>query len=158
MTTEEWRAIPEHEHYEVSNLGRVRSVDRTIMKACGPCKLRGKILSQFPTTKYGYLRASLGSGHAAFVHRLVAGAFIGPADGRDVDHVDGDPSNNVVSNLRYLSHAENMAAIRERVHHCKRGHSLADAYWTRNGRRNCRTCRKIHDRERYQRRKAASGS
>lgn len=48
MTTEKWRAIPEHEHYEVSNIGRVRSVDRTIMKACGPCKLRGKILSQFP--------------------------------------------------------------------------------------------------------------
>jgi HNH endonuclease len=44
------------------------------------------------------------------VHRLVAGAFLGPCpDGMETCHNDGDNWNNVLSNLRYDTHKNNMA-------------------------------------------------
>jgi hypothetical protein len=50
-----------------------------------------------------------------FVHRLVAQAFIPNPEGLpEVDHVDGDKLNNAVSNLRWVSRAENMEAAFKR--------------------------------------------
>ena len=47
------------------------------------------------------------------VHTLVAGAWLGePKDGQEIDHIDHDPSNNNVDNLRWVSHKENVANAR----------------------------------------------
>jgi hypothetical protein len=55
----------------------------------------------------GYLRASI-AGVAYLVHRMVAAAFIGPSEGKEVNHKDGDKRNNHYSNLEYVSRSENM--------------------------------------------------
>ena len=57
----------------------------------------------------GYLLVSLSRGrNLKLVHRLVAEAFIpNPLGLRDVDHIDGNKSNNRVENLRWVSHKEN---------------------------------------------------
>ena len=155
-TPEEWRPIPGFEGvYEASDHGRIRSLDRSVMKNGRPHRLQGRVLAPITTSKYGYLRVSLGRENLKFVHRLVAEAFIGDGTGLDVDHRDGDPGNNHVSNLRYLTHAENMRAQRERKPRCKRGHSFEDAYWSPNGRRNCRTCITMRERRRRTRVRAA---
>ena len=57
----------------------------------------------------GYLQVGLGRiRNTALVHRLVAEAFIpNPLGLRDVDHIDGNKTNNRVENLRWVSHKEN---------------------------------------------------
>ena len=45
------------------------------------------------------------------VHRIVWESFNGPIpDDMDVDHIDGNPQNNALSNLRLLSHQDNLKA------------------------------------------------
>lgn len=148
-TQERWLPIPGYEGmYEASDHGRIRSLDRTITRNGRPSKLQGRVLTPLTSSKYGYLKVGLGRGNLKFVHRLVAESFLGDGTGLDVDHRDGDPTNNHLSNLRYLTHAENMRVQRERKPRCQRGHSFEDAYWSPNGRRNCRTCLVARDRRR----------
>lgn len=110
---EEWRPILGHDGYEVSNLGRVRSVDRVLLQKDahgGVAKFHyhGRILTQVPTTG-GYMCVSLDRGNGIFrVHRLVALAFIPKEEGRPmINHKDGDPSNNRVDNLEWCDNREN---------------------------------------------------
>lgn len=49
-----------------------------------------------------------GTRHIAYVHRLVMEAFFGlNADRKEVNHIDGDKSNNTLSNLEWVTHSEN---------------------------------------------------
>lgn len=119
MTEKEtWKPVVGFEGlYEVSDLGRVRSLDREIEWAykSGKVALRlhkGRILSPSSTKKYaGYLQVNL---HArkerknVTVHSLVAAAFIGQRPpGIEIAHSDGNTHNNRVNNLRYTTSAEN---------------------------------------------------
>lgn len=60
----------------------------------------------------GYLIVSLyvnGKRTCKAVHRLIAECFIpNPRDLSDVDHIDGNRRNNVISNLRWVTHGENI--------------------------------------------------
>ena len=49
------------------------------------------------------------------IHKLVASAFLGPANGQDVDHINNDKQNNHVSNLRYVSTSENCQNVRRKM-------------------------------------------
>jgi hypothetical protein len=101
---EEWRPVAGFEGaYEVSNLGRVRSLR-------GP--YAGRILSPGPHPG-GYLLIHLyRNGHrtARTLHSIVAAAFIGPRpEGQEVRHFDNVKTNCAASNLSYGTHAENEA-------------------------------------------------
>ena len=113
MAAEEWRPVVGYEAlYEVSSLGRVRSIDRECLGRDGRCELhRGKMLKPQPM-KNGYLDVYLCSGarrtHRT-VHRLVAEAFIGPKPkGLEIRHKDGNRSNNSAENLEYGTRSENL--------------------------------------------------
>lgn len=134
--------------YEVSDLGRVRSLDRVVMVAGKQRAYKGRVLKPQANGKYGYLSVQIGRDRRDYIHRLVAEAFIGLARGEEVDHIDGDTANNQLNNLRAVTHAQNMIVQRERKTECSKGHSFEDAYWGPNGRRQCRTCRREADRRR----------
>jgi hypothetical protein len=110
---EVWLPLPAYEGlYEVSDYGRVRSVDRTVPYRGGKSrKLSGRALKQQPST-HDYPAVSLcrdGSYRSFAIHILVARAFIGqPADGEEVRHRNGDRSNPTLSNLCYGTRTDNM--------------------------------------------------
>lgn len=111
---EEWRQIIGFEGcYEVSNLGRVRSIARQVVNGNRHQPVPGGLMRQ-RFNKDGYLVINLkreGRRKTARVHKLVCEAFLGsvpPAKG--IDHRDGDRSNNVLWNLRYMSQLENIRA------------------------------------------------
>ena len=106
-----WRPIPGYEGlYEISDLGRVRSLKRTVMRSNGsPMSIPGRIRKTPPNRGYPTLVLHRGGFRENFaVHTLVALVFIGPRPpGTEVAHWDGDPSNPRLSNLRYATPIEN---------------------------------------------------
>lgn len=137
---EEWRPVYGYEgYYEVSNIGRVRTVARTIIRSNGaprPVPARIRIVS---VNRGGYEQLSLakdGVHKMARVHRLVAEAFLGPGpEGTDVCHFDGNRRNNRVENLRHDTRSANLLDKRRhgtakkfgRNTHCIRGHEMNEA-------------------------------
>lgn len=106
---ETWKAVPGFEGlYEVSDLGRVRSLDRTIETDCRwggriTRRYRGQILKETKIDGYAHLTLYSPSGdRTAEVHVLVAAAFLGPRPaGQEVCHNGGYGLNNALRNLRY---------------------------------------------------------
>lgn len=111
-THESWKPIAGWEgFYEVSDHGRVRSVDREVRGADGRTqKWRGRILVHNVMPK-GYRAVSFsrpGKRGRDYVHRLVMAAFVGPCPpGMEVCHRNGDPGDNRHSNLRYGTFSSN---------------------------------------------------
>ena len=110
---EEWRSIPGYEGlYEVSNLGRVRSLDRYVKYSNGNIHLhKGKVLSLGKNTD-GYLKVHLKCNtkcKTITVHRLVALTFIPNPDNLPcVNHKDEDKTNNRVENLEWCTQQYNL--------------------------------------------------
>lgn len=112
MEKEIWRPIKGYEGlYEVSNLGRVKSIERYILsgKGYGLHKYGGKVLKSGSSN--GYLRVSLCKdkhiGHFS-VHRLVAEAFIPNPDSKpEIDHINTVRNDNRVENLQWVTKQEN---------------------------------------------------
>lgn len=108
---EMWRPVKGFESiYEISSLGRVRSLDRLVNKWNGQRTVVGKIKT--PTkNKHGYLYVDLyknGVKTRFTIHRLVAAAFIPPVAGKPlVNHIDGNKQNNILSNLEWVTNQEN---------------------------------------------------
>lgn len=101
-TEESWLPVPGYAgKYEVSDLGRVRSLLRHAPR-----------ILRYERTYEGYLRVELyldGAWKKLRVHGLVLLAFRGQRlAGATVDHLDGDKENNRLSNLEYVSRKENI--------------------------------------------------
>lgn len=117
--SEQWRAIPGFEgSYEVSDRGRVRSLDRVICRRLisgreHPKRVSGRLLKLWANRNDRYLRAALWCENAPLVttvHALVAAAFLGPRPaGADVCHLNGDERDNRPDNLRYDTRSGNHA-------------------------------------------------
>lgn len=120
---EVWKPIPGYEgRYEVSDAGRVRSVDHCVPCFTGDRKrlVKGRVLRPGRTTS-GHLSVALGKGNSMWVHSLVARTFLGARpDGMEVLHLDHDPKNNALGNLAYGTRSENLkmdyAAGTRKVH------------------------------------------
>ena len=111
---EEWKDIPGFEgRYQVSNFGRVKSLDREELQrdahgGYSTFKYKGKVLKQVKTSQ-GYMVVPLGRERPCCrVHQLVARAFIPKVIGKDmINHIDGDRTNNHVDNLEWCTNQEN---------------------------------------------------
>jgi hypothetical protein len=114
LPREIWKPVPGFEGaYEVSDHGRVRSLDRVVTYSKGGTRvLLGKALKT-GKCRFGYPFVILhlnGNKQYYTVHRLVLSAFRGPCgEGFESCHNDGNPANNHIDNLRYDTRANNMA-------------------------------------------------
>jgi hypothetical protein len=155
MSPEGWLPITSWPGYEVSDHGRVRSMDHRTVTSRGARNYKGRVLSQ-TVLPLGYhaVSARVADGEKKFrVHVLVLEAFVGPRPaGMDGCHNDGNPANNNLSNLRWDTRAANMADMKRHGRdprlnrtHCPRGHLLAhpnlDPSNLAKGKRACRSCR-----------------
>lgn len=153
---EEWRPVPDWEGiYEVSNLGRVRSMARVVIGRDGR-KMRYRTTLLTPSIdKAGYPRINLYRNKSVRrygVHRLVLSTFVGPCpEGMEALHNDGDPGNSRLDNLRYGSSSENTLDTVLHGNHnnarkaeCPRGHALVvenlKPGTLKLGRRECLSC------------------
>lgn len=112
MEEEVWRDIDGYEGYQVSNLGNVRSLDRTVKKEDGTVRfLKGKILKQFPSNR-GYLLVRLckdGKGKTYSVHRIVAKAFIpNERNLSECNHKSEVKTDNRAQNLEWCNREYNI--------------------------------------------------
>lgn len=108
---EVWRPVVGYEgQYEVSNLGRVRSLDRIVKsRVRSGQKIKGRMLTK--RCHKGYFRVALSENNSTsnfFVHRLVAAAFIpNPENLPCVNHKNENKLDNRVENLEWCTYEYN---------------------------------------------------
>lgn len=166
-THETWVPVSGYlDHYEVSDLGHVRSL--THRDRLGRLR-KGRILKP-GHVPFGYPFVNLsvdGKRWQVMVHKLVAREFLGPMPaGMETRHLDGNVLNSAASNLAYGTRAENrLDSVHHGTHqmtrktHCPQGHPydeanthLARGPYGRNH-RLCRTCLRLRQQQRQARQK-----
>lgn len=146
--TERWLPISGFEGvYEVSDLGRIKSLPRSRVPV-------DRILKPFANGS-GHLLVDLrvnGQRHTVQVHLQVLGAFVGPTPaGMECRHLNGDPADNRLANLQYGTRSENTfdsvlhgTHPSSRVTHCPQNHEYTEDNTYVNPRlprsRTCRVC------------------
>lgn len=123
MTKEIWKSVDGYSDvYKVSNLGRVKSVDRINAKGA---RVKGKVLKTRKNNS-GYLTVHLYNGSREsrkihYVHRLVAQTFLDDMD-ETVNHKDGIKTNNNIDNLEWVSQSVNISKAYKSglMHRCGR--------------------------------------
>lgn len=109
---EEWKYAKGYEGlYEVSSLGRIRSVDRYVNNNGNDIFKKGKILKPYRKDN-GYLQCSLYKNrkhYMPYLHKLIAESFIpNPKELDEVNHINHDKNDCSIKNLEWVTHEENM--------------------------------------------------
>lgn len=107
-----WGSVVGYEsNYDVSTLGRVRSLDRKRKCKNGCFRLvKGKILTG-KIERHGYRSVVLsmnGFEKRFYIHKLVADTFISRDNSLDVNHINGVKSDNNILNLERCTRSENI--------------------------------------------------
>lgn len=118
LAQEIWKPIEGFIGYEVSNMGRVRGLDRHVSDRRAPCGtkfVKGRIFRPSSTKGKGIgyyfvgLRTEDKRAKYYTIHKLVASAFKPNPDNLScIDHIDGNIHNNKASNLDWVTYAENI--------------------------------------------------
>lgn len=162
---ETWMPVVGYEGiYEVSSQGKVRSIPRRDRMGR---KVAGRLLSitNHPSGHHQVKLSRDGKYSQGKLHRIVLIAFVGaPPDGCEVLHRDGNPANNRIENLHWGTRSENLRdRVRHGTHHfankthCPQNHQYSpeNTHVTSDGRRMCRECLRIRNRQSRARKKAA---
>lgn len=176
---EVWLPVVGYEgRYEVSSHGRVRSLDRVLIRGNNIRQpMRGRVLKPWGKGGEGdrpHQVVTLGHYDRHYVHVLVLEAFVGPRpDGCEGCHNDGNPLNNRADNLRWDTASANQRdRLAHGTHHygnrthCINGHEYTPEnirwrirtgprYVTPSRVRECRTCARERGQAAYMRSKAA---
>lgn len=162
---EEWRPVVGWEgFYEVSDQGRVRSVERVVTRTTrwgtSPQRVTARILSPAATGRARHLCVRLsrpGNTKTRLVHQLVLESFVGPRPkGRQGLHWNDESSDNRLRNLRWGTPSANgRDAVRNGRNknsnktHCLAGHEFtAENTWIRpSGGRDRRECNRLRSQE-----------
>lgn len=162
MTSDEkWLPVADYPGYEVSDQGRVRSLDREGRSRWGtPRIFKGRMLTQVKaggTATHRYRACTLyrdAKPRQVTIHILVLETFVGPrpAKGMHGCHRDDDPNNNCLKNLYWGTPAQNARDAvdnglcwKSEITHCPRGHeyTAVNTYVVaKSGHRQCRACMK----------------
>jgi hypothetical protein len=99
-----WKKIPNYSRYEVSNFGQLRSLNYKNSKKTKNLK---------PSITQGYYKTMLQNDEKKYctisVHSIVCLAFLGEKKkGQEINHIDGNKTNNILKNLEYCTHSENI--------------------------------------------------
>lgn len=165
-TTERWAPIPGYEgYYDVSDMGRVKSLARVVVRNNGwLLPVRERILAGGISDGYHtVILARNGAKRNTATHRAVMLAFVGPRpDGMCIRHLNGNSTDNRLSNLTYGTPAENSQdSIKHGTQyfynietvktHCPEGHELADPNLVVSNlpRRKCKACDRSRRRVKY---------
>lgn len=159
---EKWLPVVGYEGlYSVSDLGRVRSEARVILRKDGRQQRILERIKKSPVDGRGYPRVALyrpdhPNGETLLVHRLVMEAFVGPCgDGLEVCHNNNIPTDPRLVNLRYGTRSENL--LDKRIHgthnnsnktHCPQGHAYdaVNTYYDRKrNARHCKACKSARE-------------
>ena len=105
----EWRDITGYEGlYQVSSLGEVKGLDRAVKRSNGrTMTVKGKTVSQQEYKKYKRVTLCNTKRETLWVHRIVYGSFFDIPKGMEIDHIDRNPSNNKLNNLRLCTRRQN---------------------------------------------------
>ena len=166
-TNEKWLPVVGYPDYEVSDMGRIRSLARVKDHPCGVRRRYQERVLKQQATRLGHMSIRIVNEDGPkthLVHRLILGAFVGPCpDGMEACHWDDDPANNLLSNLRWDTRSANrLDMVRNgRNHHankthCKWGHEFTaeNTQILATGHRRCRECESNIRRRRRERRRA----
>lgn len=121
---EVWKDIVDFPNYQVSNLGNVKSLKRKMILKAKPIQKKGDYVC-YEVNLYN----QNGQCHKK-IHRLVAEAFIPKVEGKtEIDHIDRNPANNHIDNLRWSNRSENCLNTKIRSDNTS-GHK--NIYWREN--------------------------
>lgn len=124
---ERWLDIKGYENlYQVSDTGRVRSLDHYASNGIKKILYKGRILKPFLDGKHNYLNVCLSKNNIKKkyqIHRLVASMFLKDKN-REVNHKDGNKQNNCVDNLEWVTSKEN------------KKHAIANGYYNTDAFKN----------------------
>jgi NUMOD4 motif/HNH endonuclease len=150
---ERWLPIPGYDGYEVSDHGRVRSLDRVVKSRWGtPKPIKGRDLVQSSQGRYKVVSLHKeGRMKTVRVHQMVLLTFVGPRpEGMHGCHRDDDPDNNRPENLYWGTPAQNSRDMvnngscwKSNITHCPQGHEYTaeNTYVVaKTGHRQCRAC------------------
>ena len=101
---EKWRNIPDYDKYQVSSFGNFRNIRNQRIRFVNYKSFRERGRRAHIT-----LMTNDNARKTSFVHRLVLSSFHPiQNDALEVNHIDGDPYNNVLENLNWMTRKENM--------------------------------------------------
>tara|TARA_R110001632_G_C11076374_1_gene387963 strand:- start:13 stop:513 length:501 start_codon:yes stop_codon:yes gene_type:complete len=115
-----WKEVKGYRDYEVSNLGRVKSLARIVITAKGSRTCKEKILKP-SVDGQGYLKVCLssnGKGKVKRIHRLVAIVFLNHTPNGNklvVDHINNVKTDNRLENLQVITNRENLSKDKKGV-------------------------------------------